>query len=126
MISNYECLYGHKPYQHNNFTPNEFKIVLEDKKPGHKTLVDIFLDEQDILRDTLKQEQLLFSDHPLLKRNKDGLTLLRTFHLRQDHQMIKMLANILLQCPLAWAARDVVMSDIVEIFESEETLVSFK
>ena len=39
--------------------------------------------------------------------------------------MIKMLSKILLECPLFLAARDKIMSDMDEIFKSEEMLASF-
>jgi hypothetical protein len=54
-------------------------------------------------------------------KNKDCHTILRTFYHRKDHQMISALAKMLLECPsnLALAARDVVMSDMFEMFKSE-------
>ena len=39
--------------------------------------------------------------------------------------MIKMLASILLELTSTWAARDVVMSDMFEMFKSEQMVVSF-
>jgi hypothetical protein len=77
------------------------------------------------LEGILKQWYPVFPNYPLLKRNKDADTIPRTFHLRNETQMIDTLAKQLLDSPHVWAARDVIMSDFVEIFESEEILTSF-
>ena len=39
--------------------------------------------------------------------------------------MIKMLTQTLQECNSPWAARDVIMSDLFDMFESEEMLGSF-
>lgn len=67
----------------------------------------------------------IFSTYPLLKRNKDGQTMIKTFYLRGDNMMIDVLARILLDCEEKWAARDIIMSDLVTMFESEKSLSCF-
>jgi len=51
--------------------------------------------------------------------------MLKTFYLRGDNMMIDVLAKILLDCPEKWAARDVIMSDLPTMFDSEKSLSSF-
>ena len=67
-----------------------------------------------------------YEDTALLKRNKDGSTLLRTYYQRENHQMVKMLALILQSSEKIWEARDIIVSDLFEIFKTEEMLTSFK
>ena len=68
----------------------------------------------------------MLEESPLYKRNKDTQTLLSTFYQRGDHQMVKLLAPILLQSTRSWQARDLIMSDIFAIVKSEEMLENFE
>lgn len=51
--------------------------------------------------------------------------MIKTFYLRGDNMMIDVLARILLDCEEKWAARDIIMSDLVTMFESEKSLSCF-
>lgn len=123
-FSNYECLNANKPYQYNKYHFTTFKAILDNHETGHSTIIEIF-DPKGVFKNALK-DQHLYQDYPLLRRNKDGETLLKTFYKLEDHQMIGTLAPILLQSESSWAARDIIISDIFEIIKSDDMLPCFQ
>jgi hypothetical protein len=124
-FNSYECLNGNKPYQFNKYTPTDFKNLFDNHKIGERTLLEIF-DKDNVLTSILYELKILEEEEsPLYKRTKDTQTLLSTFFKRGDHQMIKLFAPILLQSTSSWKARDLIMSDLFEIFKKEEMLANY-
>ena len=69
---------------------------------------------------TLQKWGLHFSDNVLHKRTNEGQTLLKSFYVRGDKQIVKLMSAILLESEDAWGARAIIMSDIYEMFKDSE------
>jgi len=69
---------------------------------------------------TLQKWGLHFSDNVLHKRTNEGQTLLKSFYVREDKQIVKLMSAILLESADALGARDIIMSDIYEMFKDSE------